>query len=121
MRFVYLIFCVFWLINAVASLSNYRSPGADESHRHAVISPPVIDPRSTASRRPWIDFLWRTDRCLFDSDRLGVDRFAVAPESIFVAQTPLALFKAPQSHPTSKTGFYQRSTPRRLMKDCIYE
>jgi hypothetical protein len=35
--------------------------------------------------------LCQSDRCLFDSDRLGVDRFAVAPESICVAQTPLAL------------------------------
>ncbi len=44
--------------------------------------------------------LCQSDRCLFDSDRLGVDREAVAPESIFVAQTPLALFKAPQNpHP----------------------
>ncbi len=53
MRFVYLIFCVFWLINAVASLSNYRSPGADESHRHTVTLPKRTEPEASLREASW--------------------------------------------------------------------
>jgi hypothetical protein len=65
---------------------------ATESLRHTVIRQIDPDPGRPLRGRPGFGSVCRSDRCLFDSDRLGVDRFAVAPESIFVAQTPLALF-----------------------------
>ncbi len=55
MRFVYLIFpafyliiAVFWLINAVASLSNYRSPGADD---RLGVDREAVDPSRSSSPR----------------------------------------------------------------------
>jgi hypothetical protein len=45
---------VFWLINAVVSLSNYRSPGADESHRHTATLPKRTEPEASRFARSFL-------------------------------------------------------------------
>jgi hypothetical protein len=64
--------------------------GGDESHRHKLLRQSSLNAKLRVAKLLGSVSLCQSDRCLFDSDRLGVDRFAVIPESIFAAQTLLA-------------------------------